>query len=159
MEQKPDAPTSPEASKSVLGPEMWKDCLKFVIFPRILNVVRNNGDIENRQQLHSKFCETNAVRVSYSTFSSWCEDLGITFKKRIEVQIPGWRDMPRAQPDMPPPVVLAQQAQEDLLPEEPVVWDEPRRPPSAIFGDDGLPDVLPGGMRAPSFLDNNNYGN
>ena len=160
MEQKHEAPTSQEAGKSVLGPEMWRDCLKLVILPRILQVVRA-GEIENRQQLHSQFCEKYSVRVSYSTFSGWCEDLGITFKKRIEVQIPGWRDMPQpksmVQPPELPPVVMAQQ--EPDLPDEPVTWDEPQRKPSEIFGADGLPNILPGGLRTPSFLDSNNYGN
>jgi len=40
---------------------------------------------------------------------------------------------------------------------EPVVWDEPVAKPFQGFTD-GLPDILPGGMRAPSFF-SNDFGN
>ena len=92
--EKPEVPTSREAGKSVLGPEMWAEVLQRVIAPRIATTIQANPTIENRHELHRKFCESNCIRVSYSTFSGWCEDLGITFKKRIEVTIPGWKPQP-----------------------------------------------------------------
>ena len=160
MEQTPENPTSQEAGKSVLGAVMWAEVLRLVIAPRIADIVRQGPDIENRQQLHRAFCDHNTVRVSYSTFSGWCEDLGIQFRKRIEVNIPGWRDMPKTRPAPvePPPAVLMQM-QEEPLAEEPVHWDSPNTKPSEIFADDNLPNVLPGGMKAPAFLDGNDYAN
>jgi hypothetical protein len=162
MEEMPN-PTSQEATRSVLGPEMWFETLRLVIAPRIARVVREHPDIENRQQLHRTFCELHSVKMSYSTFSGWCEDLGITFRKRIEVSIPGWKEMPRPSPDFigpmpatrqaPTPVILQDQATE--TPEEPIQWDQPRVQeidPSML--NDGMPDILPGGMRAPAFFGN-----
>jgi hypothetical protein len=98
-------PTSQEAGKAVLGPVMWMEVLRKVIAPKIATIVTQHGnDIENRQQLHRKFCEDYEVKPSYSTFSGWCEDLGISFKKKIEVHIPGWREMPRPTPEFVGPM-------------------------------------------------------
>jgi hypothetical protein len=174
MEEMPN-PTSQEATRSVLGPEMWFETLRLVIAPRIARVVREHPDIENRQQLHRTFCELHSVKMSYSTFSGWCEDLGITFRKRIEVRIPGWKEMPRptpefvgpmpAQPvrtkrsDYAPQVVPAilQDDEETVDEAKPVVWDEPVKP-SEMFSDN-IPNILPGGMRPPSFLNQSDYAN
>ena len=166
--EKPEVPTSREAGKSVLGPEMWAEVLQRVIAPRIANTIQANPAIENRHELHRKFCEGNCIRVSYSTFSGWCEDLGITFKKRIEVTIPGWKPQPaprvplKAVATTGSPVnetIAVQVVNEPELPSEPVTWDEPRPVPSQVFGDDGLPNVLPGGLRGPAFFDNKDYAN
>jgi|GEM_PF-2930367 len=156
MEPTTENPTSQEAGKSVLGAVMWAEVLRLVIAPRIVGIVRTLPEIENRQQLHRAFCDHNKVRVSYSTFSSWCEDLGIQFRKRIEVNIPGWRDMPKQHP-VPaeaPPAVLAQMVQTPEI-DEPFEWDEVKSKPSEMFTNDGLPNVLPGGLRPPTFIDNN----
>jgi hypothetical protein len=160
MEPTTENPTSQEAGKSVLGAVMWAEVLRLVIAPRIVSIVRTLPEIENRQQLHRAFCDHNKVRVSYSTFSSWCEDLGIQFRKRIEVNIPGWRDMPKQQPvqQTPPPAVLRQMEQEPLV-DEPVQWDAPVNKPSEMFANDGMPNVLPGGIRAPMFLDSQDFAN
>ncbi len=165
-------PTSPEAGKSVLGPAMWLEVLRKVIAPKIATIVTQHGnDIENRQQLHRKFCEDYGVKPSYSTFSGWCEDLGISFKKRIEVHIPGWREMPRPSPEFigPMPAAPTQPMQTKVVPvvmqeeaeDAPVNWDTKANEESAgmPFNEDGIPTILPGGMRLPSFLDNGNYGN
>ena len=164
MEETPN-PTSQEAGKSVLGAEMWMEVLNKVIAPRIAACVTANQDIENRQQLHKAFCHQHSVRMSYSTFSGWCEDLGISFKKRIEVRIPGWKatPMPRTKrSDFAPPV--EQPVQQEIRepenepePQEPLTWDEPIKP-SEIFSDN-LPNILPGGMRAPAFLNQSDYSN
>lgn len=165
--EKPEVPTSREAGKSILGPEMWAEVLQRVIAPRIASTIQANPTIENRHELHRKFCEINSLRISYSTFSGWCEDLGITFKKRIEVTIPGWKPVPSpiriplksvATTGSPVNETIAVQVVNE--PDEPVVWDAPvNTPPSQMFGNDGLPDVLPGGLRGPAFLDNNDYAN
>lgn len=161
MEQTPESnPTSQEAGKSVLGAVMWAEVLRLVVAPRIADIVRQGPDIENRQQLHRAFCDHNKVRVSYSTFSGWCEDLGIQFRKRIEVNIPGWRDMPKTRPaPMEPPPAVLRQMQVEPETSEPIVWDEPHMKPSQIFANDGLPNILPGGMIAPSFLEGNDFAN
>lgn len=169
MENQPPeekSPTSREAGKSVLGPEMWSEVLQVVIAPRIASTIRTNPEIENRHELHRKFCEGNSLRISYSTFSGWCEDLGITFKKRIEVNIPGWKPVSppariplRSVGEMGPPDSPTIAVSVEPEPEEPMVWDSPRPLPSQIFGDDGLPNVLPGGMRGPAFFDKQDYAN
>lgn len=165
-------PTSQEAGKSVLGAEMWMEVLVKVIAPRIAVCVAENQDIENRQQLHKAFCHQHSVRMSYSTFSGWCEDLGISFKKRIEVNIPGWKAMPR--PDgfigpMPAQGATrttradfrAEQMEDPVDPDAPVQWDmAPRQQEIPIEAfNDNTPIILPGGLRAPVFLENRDFAN
>lgn len=157
--EKPEVPTSREAGKSVLGPEMWAEVLQRVIAPRIATTIQDNPTIENRHELHRKFCEINSLRISYSTFSGWCEDLGITFKKRIEVTIPGWKPQPAPRPRPKAVPIVPQEEPEPELPNEPVKWDEPRPTPSQVFANDGLPNVLPGGLRGPAFFDTQDYAN
>lgn len=163
--EKPEVPTSREAGKSVLGPEMWAEVLQRVIAPRIATTIQDNPTIENRHELHRKFCEINSLRISYSTFSGWCEDLGITFKKRIEVTIPGWKPQPAPRVPLKAVATTGSPVNETIAvqvvnePEEPVRWDAPKTPPSQMFGDDGLPNVLPGGLRGPAFIENNDYAN
>lgn len=176
MEETPN-PTSQEAGRAVLGPVMWHDCLRLVIAPRIAEAVRGNPDIENRQQLHRAFCEMHGVKPSYSTFSGWCEDLGINFRKRIEVTIPGWREMPRPSPDFqgPMPVERVHTVPVAMIspegthvigeppadPDAPVEWDTKPTPREADMSsfNDGMPDILPGGFRAPTFFGSNDYAN
>lgn len=161
-----NSPTSQETGKAVLGPVMWMEVLRLVIAPRLAEIVRERGDgIENRQQLHRTFCDLHGVKPSYSTFSGWCEDLGITFRKRIEVSIPGWREMPRPSPEfvgpMPAgPTSPSRPQQAEAGPEEPVQWDGPpvREMPIEAFND-GMPDILPGGFRAPSFFGSSDFAN
>jgi hypothetical protein len=162
MEETPN-PTSQEAGKSVLGPVIWQEVLRKVIAPKVAVIVTQYGnDIENRQQLHRKFCEEYGIRPSYSTFSSWCEDLGISFRKKIEVHIPGWKEMPRPNAEFigPMPVAVAPVVQQDEDPDAPVQWDTApvREIPLEAFNDN-MPTILPGGFRAPTFLGDNNFGN
>ena len=158
----PDNPTSQEAGRAVLGPVMWLETLRLVIAPRLAQLVSERGDeVENRQQLHRLFCETHGVKPSYSTFSGWCEDLGISFRKRIEVTIPGWREMPRPSPDFIGPMPAAPTSrQPEPQDDEPVVWDGPtaRDIPIEAFNDN-MPDILPGGMHAPKFFGSSDYAN
>lgn len=174
MEEMPN-PTSQEATRSVLGPVIWQEVLRAVIAPRIAKIVADKGDeIENRQQLHRAFCDEHGIKPSYSTFSGWCEDLGISFRKRIEVRIPGWREMPRPSADfigpmpaMPPhqtmrlpamDVVMMPQAEEPVDPDAPVQWDGPSERPMVDMND-GLPNILPGGFRAPTFVEGGDFAN
>jgi len=160
-----ESPASLEGNKSVLGPILWLETLRLVIAPRIAALVfKAGGEIETRSDLHKRFCEEHELRISYSTFSSWCEDLGISFKKRIEVNIPGWKSMPKTTPDFVGPMPSAPTPhQQEVIrdPEtetlEPVEWDTLASRPPDVFTD-GLPDILPGGMRAPSFF-SNDFGN
>lgn len=165
MEETPN-PTSPEAGKSVLGPVMWQEVLRLVIAPKLAELVGKHGaDIETRQDLHRMFCGEHGVKPSYSTFSGWCEDLGITFRKRIEVNIPGWKSLPPPYPGFIGPMPArplpgmetpgSVQQEEQPAPDAPVEWDQPRVQqidPSLL--NDGMPDILPGGMRAPAFFGN-----
>jgi len=165
-----ETPTSPEANRSVLGPVLWMETLRLVIAPKLATIVAQHGNnIETRQDLHRRFCEEHNVKPSYSTFSGWCEDLGITFRKRIEVRIPGWKEMPRPDGFVGPmpaqrpvgqaPIVptILQDEEPEADDPKPVVWDEPLKP-SEVFNDN-LPNILPGGMRAPAFLNQSDYSN
>jgi len=158
-------PTSQEGTRAVLGPVMWMETLRAVIAPRIADLVSGDHGIETRQQLHQKFCEEHEVRMSYSTFAGWCEDLGVTFQKRIEVRIPGWKSMPR--PDgfigpMPAQgATRTARVEEPVDPDAPVQWDMAPRPqeiPIEAFNDN-MPTILPGGLRAPMFLGGNDFAN
>ena len=158
-------PTSQEGTRAVLGPVMWMETLRAVIAPRIADLVSGDHGIETRQQLHQKFCEEHEVRMSYSTFAGWCEDLGVTFQKRIEVRIPGWKAMPRPDGFIGP--MQAQGAtriarvEEPVDPDAPVQWDMAPRPheiPIEAFNDN-MPTILPGGLRAPMFLGGNDFAN
>jgi hypothetical protein len=139
---------------------MWQEVLRLVIAPKLAVIVTRHGnDIENRQQLHRKFCEEYGVKPSYSTFSGWCEDLGISFRKRIEVSIPGWKEMPSVQPTwsdkpMVVPVILQE---EDA--EAPVTWDSPQTEQAPAADPFNIPEVLPGGMRPPAFLNQSDFAN
>jgi hypothetical protein len=144
---------------------MWMETLRAVIAPRIADLVSGDHGIETRQQLHQKFCEEHEVRMSYSTFAGWCEDLGVTFQKRIEVRIPGWKAMPR--PDgfigpMPAQgVTRTARVEEPVDPDAPVQWDTAPRPqeiPIEAFNDN-TPIILPGGLRAPVFIENRDFAN
>lgn len=155
-------PTSQEATRAVLGPLMWMECLRLVVAPRIAETVKANPEVENRMQLHRAFCELHGVRPSYSTFSGWCEDLGISFKRRIEVNIPGWREMPRPSPEFigPMPAVPTSQPavqEEPVDPSAPVEWDTPRALDPVVL--DNMPDILPGGMRPPAFFGGSDFAN
>jgi len=160
MEETPK-PTSQEATRTVLGPVIWQEVLRVIIAPKIAKIVAEKaGDIENRQQLHRAFCDEHGLKIAYSTFSSWCEDLGISFRKRIEVSIPGWRDMPK--PATPAPrrqiMPMIQQDEEPVDPDAPVQWDGPSERPMVDMND-GLPNILPGGFRAPTFVEGGDFAN
>ena len=177
MEEMPN-PTSQEATRSVLGPVIWQEVLRAVIAPRIAKIVADKGDeIENRQQLHRAFCDEHGIKPSYSTFSGWCEDLGISFRKRIEVRIPGWREMPRPSADFVGPmpaatthqtmrlpamdVVMMPQAEEPVDPDAPVMWDNQptAREINPEHFNDNMPTILPGGLRAPTFIGESDFAN
>jgi hypothetical protein len=170
MEEMPN-PTSQEATRSVLGPVIWQEVLRTVIAPRIAKIVADKGDeIENRQQLHRAFCDEHGIKPSYSTFSGWCEDLGISFRKRIEVRIPGWREMPRQSTDFIGPMPAAPTSKtmrispvedEPVDPDAPVQWDNKptAREINPEHFNDNMPTILPGGLRAPTFIGESDFAN
>jgi hypothetical protein len=151
---------------------MWMETLRAVIAPRIADLVSGDHGIETRQQLHQKFCEEHEVRMSYSTFAGWCEDLGVTFQKRIEVRIPGWKAMPRPEgfigPMQAQPAARttradyrADPAGEQVDIDAPVEWDAavpPLQIPVEAFNDN-TPIILPGGLRAPVFIESRDFAN
>lgn len=165
----PENPTSAEAGRSVLGPVMWQEVLRLVIAPKLAALVAEHGEeIENRQDLHRRFCDEHGVKPSYSTFSGWCEDLGITFRKRIEVRIPGWKEMPRpagfigpmpAMAPTQPMQVQIQPVEMEPEPDAPVAWDQPQTQINMAGDGLNIPEVLPGGMRPPAFLNQSDFAN
>lgn len=123
-----------------------QEILESVIAPKISEIVRRCGDnIESRTSLLLLFNENHGTNVTMSAFGEWCEKLGIRFERKVVVSIPGYKPAVReVQP------VSEQSADESLVAQ----FDEPTTMPEApaVFMA-GERMVLPGNMKAPTFLD------
>jgi len=123
-----------------------QEILESVIAPKIAEIVRCCGEnIESRSSLLLLFNENNATNITMATFSEWCEKLNIKFERKVVVSIPGYR--PAAREVQP----VSQESADDSVEAQ---FDEPISMPDvpATFVA-GERMVLPGGMRAPTFLD------
>ncbi len=123
-----------------------QEILESVIAPKIAEIVRRCGEnIESRSSLLLLFNENHGTNITMATFSEWCEKLNIRFEKKIVVSIPGYR--PAAREVQP----VSQDSADDSVEAQ---FDEPISMPDvpATFVA-GERMVLPGGMRAPTFLD------
>ena len=126
----------------VLGPALWERVLHTVIAPAIADVVARNPDIGTKGDLLTAFLrEFPDCSASFTTFSGWCQDIGVEFTRRVEVRIPGFRHAPplRSQP---------------LLEDPGIVQPDPPRPVSSSSDGEGdmfahIPEILPGGMTRP----------
>lgn len=119
--------------------------LRQIIAPKISDIV-SGTEIESRTSLLAIFNETHGTKVTMATFGEWCEKLGITFERKVVVSIPGYRQAAReVQP------VSQDSADESIVAQ----FDEPTSMPDApaVFVA-GERMVLPGNMKAPTFLDN-----
>jgi hypothetical protein len=123
-----------------------QEILESVIAPKIAEIVRRCGEnIESRSSLLLLFNENHGTNITMATFSEWCEKLNIKFERKVVVSIPGYR--PAAREVQP----VSQDSADDSVEAQ---FDEPISMPDvpATFAA-GERMVLPGGMRAPTFLD------
>ena len=123
-----------------------QEILEAVIAPKIAEIVRRCGEnIESRSSLLLLFNENHGTSITMATFSEWCEKLNIKFERKVVVSIPGYR--PAAREVQP----VSQDSADDSVEAQ---FDEPISMPDvpATFVA-GERMVLPGGMRAPTFLD------
>jgi hypothetical protein len=122
-----------------------QEILEQVIQPKIAKIVAEHDDITSRSSLLNIFNNEYKCNISMCVFAEWCEDIGITFEKKMVVNIPGYRPVAReVQP------VSQESADEAVFSQ----FDEPNQMPEApavYMGGERM--VLPGGMKAPSFLD------
>lgn len=123
-----------------------QEILEKIVAPKIAHLVQSaNGSIDSRTHLLSEFNTEHGTNITMATFSEWCDKLGIVFEKRVVVKIPGYKAATReVQP-------ISQQAADESVVAQ---FDEPREmPDSPANYAAGERMVLPGGMRAPTFLD------
>lgn len=122
-----------------------EEILQKIVAPKISELVGSGMEISSRTNLLSAFNIKYGTRVTMTTFGEWCDKLGITFEKRVVVSIPGYKPATReVQP------VTQESADESVVAQ----FDEPTQKPAApdvYLGGERM--VLPGGMKAPSFLD------
>jgi hypothetical protein len=123
-----------------------QEILESVIAPKIAEIVRRCGEnIESRSSLLLLFNENHGTNITMATFSEWCEKLNIKFERKVVVSIPGYR--PAAREVQP----ISQDSADDSVEAQ---FDEPTSMPDApatLAAGERM--VLPGGMRAPTFLD------
>ena len=123
-----------------------QEILESVIAPKIAEIVSCCGEnIESRSSLLLLFNENNGTNITMATFSEWCEKLNIKFERKVVVSIPGYR--PAAREVQP----VSQDSADDSVEAQ---FDEPISMPDApatLAAGERM--VLPGGMRAPTFLD------
>jgi hypothetical protein len=122
-----------------------QEILEQVIQPKIEKIVTEHDDIASRSSLLNIFNNEHKCNISMCVFAEWCEDIGITFEKKMVVKIPGYRPAAR---DVQP--VSQESADEAVFSQ----FDEPTSMPDApatLAAGERM--VLPGGMRAPTFLD------
>ena len=121
------------------------EILEKVIQPKIGKIVTEHDDITSRSSLLNIFNNEHACNISMAVFAEWCEQIGITFEKKMVVKIPGYK--PAAREVQP---VTQEAANESIVAQ----FDQPYEKPEApAFFQGGERMVLPGGMKAPSFLD------
>jgi len=120
--------------------------LRQIIAPKISDIVDGTPDIESRTKLLSIFNTTYSSHVTMATFGEWCDKLGITFEKRVVVNIPGYK--PAAREVQP---VTEESAEESVVAQ----FDEPKTMPDVPARyEGGERMVMPGGMRIPTFMEN-----
>ena len=121
------------------------EILEKVIQPKIAKIVAEHDDITSRSSLLNIFNNEHNCNISMAVFAEWCEQIGITFEKRMVVNIPGYR--PAAREVQP----VSQESADESVSAQ---FDDPKPMPDApavYMGGERM--ILPGGMRAPTFLD------
>ena len=122
-----------------------QEILEQVIQPKIAKIVAEHDNIASRSSLLNIFNNEHKCNISMCVFAEWCEDIGITFEKKMVVNIPGYR--PAAREVQP----VSQESADESVSAQ---FDDPSPMPDApavYMGGERM--ILPGGMRAPTFLD------
>lgn len=62
------------------------DVLQQIIKPALADLIRNDPEITNKSTLHTAFKKSTQSTVSFSTFNTWLEALGISFRKVVRIE-------------------------------------------------------------------------
>lgn len=60
--------------------------LQQIIKPALADLIRNDPEITNKSTLHTAFKKSTQSTVSFSTFNTWLEALGISFRKVVRIE-------------------------------------------------------------------------
>ena len=60
--------------------------LQQIIKPALAELIRTDDEITNKSTLHTAFKKSTQSTVSFSTFSTWLEALGISFRKTVHIE-------------------------------------------------------------------------
>ena len=62
------------------------DVLQQIIKPALADLIRTDPEITNKSTLHTAFKKSTQSTVSFSTFNTWLEALGISFRKVVQIE-------------------------------------------------------------------------
>ena len=60
--------------------------LQQIIKPALADLIRTDPEITNKSTLHTAFKKSTQSTVSFSTFNTWLEALGISFRKVVQIE-------------------------------------------------------------------------
>ena len=60
--------------------------LQQIIKPALAELIRTDPEITNKSTLHTAFKKSTQSTVSFSTFNTWLEALGISFRKVVQIE-------------------------------------------------------------------------
>lgn len=60
--------------------------LQQIIKPALAELIRTDAEITNKSTLHTAFKKSTQSTVSFSTFNTWLEALGISFRKVVQIE-------------------------------------------------------------------------
>jgi hypothetical protein len=62
------------------------DVLQQIIKPALADLIHTDPEITNKSTLHTAFKKSTQSTVSFSTFNTWLEALGISFRKVVQIE-------------------------------------------------------------------------
>lgn len=75
----------PKLQRSEFGSLLPQVLTEFVR-PYLSGLVRENPEITNKSLLHAAFKKNTGSTISFSTFNTWLDSLGISFRKTVQVE-------------------------------------------------------------------------
>lgn len=60
--------------------------LQQIIKPALAELIRTDDEITNKSTLHTAFKKSTQSTVSFSTFTTWLDVLGISFRKVVQIE-------------------------------------------------------------------------
>jgi hypothetical protein len=75
----------PKLQRSEFGSLLPQVLTEFVR-PYLSGLVRENPEITNKSLLHAAFKKSTGSTISFSTFNTWLDSLGISFRKTVQVE-------------------------------------------------------------------------